>query len=66
VESLGGSRWAIFHSVSSFSNAGISITPGGMVAFQNYPFPLFVSSFLILAGTLAHTTTTRRRVTRAR
>ncbi|ELR24824.1 cation transport domain containing protein [Acanthamoeba castellanii str. Neff] len=42
--------WAIFHSVSSFSNAGISTTPNNMVAFQDYPFPLFVSSLLILAG----------------
>jgi hypothetical protein len=51
-------RWAIFHSVSSFSNAGISTTPNNMVAFQDYPFPLFVSSLLILAGT--HTTRTTR------
>lgn len=42
--------WSLFHSVSAFSNAGISTVVNNMVAFQDHPFPLFVCSFLILAG----------------
>lgn len=41
---------ALFHSVSAFCNAGISIYPEGLVRWRNYPGLLSVVSGLVIAG----------------
>ncbi|HJM68365.1 MAG TPA: potassium transporter TrkG [Candidatus Babeliales bacterium] len=43
---------SIFHSVSAFCNAGISLFPHGMISFSNDPFFLLVTAILILFGSL--------------
>ncbi|OGB97290.1 hypothetical protein A3F06_01020 [candidate division TM6 bacterium RIFCSPHIGHO2_12_FULL_36_22] len=43
---------SIFHSVSAFCNAGISLFPNGMIGYSNNAFFLIVTSILILCGSL--------------
>lgn len=49
---LGLNAWwfAIFHSISTFNNAGFSLLNDSMVAFQNDALVQLVSTFQIVAG----------------
>lgn len=47
---------SLFHSVSSFCNAGFSLFPHGLSFMQHNPFLLSVTSLLILAGGLGFLT----------
>lgn len=42
--------FAIFHSVSAFCNAGVSLFEDGIISFQNQIFPLFIIAILVLIG----------------
>ena len=42
--------YSIFHSVSAFCNAGISLFENNMADFSRYPFPLTVLSILVVLG----------------
>jgi trk system potassium uptake protein TrkH len=49
--SAGQTLWeAVFHSVSAFCNAGISIYPEGMARWRQHPGILSVISVLVIAG----------------
>ncbi|MBT4855897.1 hypothetical protein HOM50_02955 [bacterium] len=43
---------SIFHSVSAFCNAGITLFPHGMQGYSNHPVFLMVTAILILFGSL--------------
>lgn len=43
---------SIFHSVSAFCNAGITLFPDGMLGFADSPFMLLVTASLVLFGSL--------------
>jgi len=42
--------YAIFHSVSAFCNAGVTLFSGGMKLFTNNPLVLLTLSFLVISG----------------
>ena len=47
---------SVFHSVSAFCNAGITLFPNGMTSYVNYPVMMFATTVLMTIGGLGFVT----------
>lgn len=52
LDDVGQSKtwWGIFTTTSSFNDVGFTLTPTGMIPFQNAVWPLLLCSFLVIIG----------------